>query len=88
MIGRLIHHLPLGIWVMKFGMHKMNGCIDSLSVRNLMRSLGEAGEIEPETESFLLDNDIDYSEFSADVLECLPKDLPWSIPEVCVWPFL
>eukprot|EP00731_Ephydatia_muelleri_P024265 Em0016g536a len=48
---------------------------------NLMRSLGEAGEIEPETESFLLDNDVDYSEFSADVLDCLPKDLPWAIPE-------
>ena len=49
-----------------------------------MRSLGEAGEIEPETESFLFDNDVDYSEFSADVLDCLPKDLPWAIPEVCI----
>ena len=55
----------------------------SICISNLMRSLGEAGEIEPETESFLLDNEVDYSEFSKDVLDCLPKDLPWSIPEVC-----
>ncbi|KAJ8320664.1 hypothetical protein KUTeg_002251, partial [Tegillarca granosa] len=29
----------------------------------LMRSLGEAGEIEPETERILIENDVDYSEF-------------------------
>ncbi|XP_028393112.1 DIS3-like exonuclease 2 [Dendronephthya gigantea] len=45
------------------------------------RSLGEAGEIEPETDSLLLINDIDSSPFSQEVLDCLPKDLPWKIPE-------
>ena len=45
------------------------------------RSLGEAGEIEPETDSILLINDIDSSPFSQEVLDCLPKDLPWKIPQ-------
>ena len=44
------------------------------------RSLGEAGEIEPETDSILLINDIDSSSFTQEVLDCLPKDLPWKIP--------
>ncbi|XP_063412555.1 DIS3-like exonuclease 2 [Mytilus trossulus] len=33
----------------------------------LMRSLGEAGEIEPETEGILIENDVDYSEFTEEV---------------------
>ncbi len=45
------------------------------------RSLGEAGEIEPETDSILLINDIDSSPFTQEVLGCLPKDLPWKIPQ-------
>ena len=48
----------------------------------LMRSLGEAGEIEPETESFLIENDIDYGDFPSEVLDCLPKNCPWIIPKV------
>lgn len=44
------------------------------------RSLGEAGEIEPETESILAINEIDTSPFTQDVLDCLPKQLPWKIP--------
>lgn len=32
-----------------------------------MRSLGEAGEIEPETEGILIENDVDYSEFTEEV---------------------
>ena len=48
----------------------------------LMRSLGEAGEIERESEAFLIENDVDYSEFQPEVLECLPKKSPWSIPQV------
>ncbi|CAH1775460.1 unnamed protein product [Owenia fusiformis] len=49
---------------------------------NLARSLGEAGQIEPETEGMLIENDIDYSEFSQKAIDCLPiKTLPWKIPE-------
>ena len=47
-----------------------------------MRSLGEAGEVERESEAFLLENEIDSSEFSESVLDCLPKQLPWTIPQV------
>ena len=47
----------------------------------LARSLGEAGEIEPETEGMLIENDLDFSDFSDDVLACLPHELPWTIPE-------
>ena len=49
----------------------------------LMRSLGEAGEIEPETESILRELEIDFDEFPASVLECLPTVKPWRIPVVC-----
>ena len=49
----------------------------------LMRSLGEAGEIEPETESILRELEIDFDEFPASVLECLPTAKPWRIPVVC-----
>lgn len=45
------------------------------------RSLGEAGEIEPETDGILMVNDIDCSSFSENVLACLPKDLPWKVPQ-------
>ena len=49
----------------------------------LLRSLGEAGEIEPESEAYLLENKVDFEDFSPAVLDCLPKDLPWTIPQVC-----
>ena len=52
--------------------------------RELLRSMGEAGEIEPETESFLIENDIDFEEFSPEALDCLPKQAPWTIPQVPV----
>ena len=45
------------------------------------RSLGEAGEIEPETDGILLVNNIDTSPFSNEVLACLPKESPWRIPQ-------
>ena len=35
--------------------------------RRLARSLGEAGEIEPETEGILMEHDVDYSDFSEEV---------------------
>ncbi|XP_013858259.1 DIS3-like exonuclease 2 [Austrofundulus limnaeus] len=46
----------------------------------LAKSLGQAGEIEPETEGLLMEYDVDFSEFSEEVLDCLPKNLPWTIP--------
>ncbi|XP_072560603.1 DIS3-like exonuclease 2 isoform X2 [Paramormyrops kingsleyae] len=46
----------------------------------LVKSLGLAGEIEPETEGILTEYDVDFAEFSEDVLQCLPQDLPWTIP--------
>ncbi|XP_042560492.1 DIS3-like exonuclease 2 isoform X2 [Clupea harengus] len=46
----------------------------------LVKSLGQAGEIEPETEGILMEYDVDFSEFSDDVLACLPQVLPWTIP--------
>ncbi|XP_038075126.1 DIS3-like exonuclease 2 [Patiria miniata] len=48
---------------------------------HLHRSLGEAGEIEPETEGMLIEHGVDYSDFSDEVIECLPKNLPWTIPQ-------
>ena len=39
----------------------------------LVRSLGEAGHIEPETEAILINNGIDSSPFSQEVLNCLPN---------------
>lgn len=46
----------------------------------LAKTLGQAGEIEPETEGILMEYEVDFSEFSDEVLDCLPKTLPWSIP--------
>uniref|UniRef100_A0A672ZH87 DIS3-like exonuclease 2 n=1 Tax=Sphaeramia orbicularis TaxID=375764 RepID=A0A672ZH87_9TELE len=46
----------------------------------LVKTLGQAGEIEPETEGILMEYEVDFSEFSDEVLDCLPKTLPWSIP--------
>ncbi|XP_047446255.1 DIS3-like exonuclease 2 [Mugil cephalus] len=47
---------------------------------HLAKTLGQAGEIEPETEGILIEYDVDFSEFSDEVLDCLPKNLPWTIP--------
>ncbi|XP_033115208.1 DIS3-like exonuclease 2 isoform X2 [Anneissia japonica] len=47
----------------------------------LQRSLGEAGQIEPETEAILIEHGVDFSEFSDEVLACLPQGENWSIPE-------
>ena len=48
---------------------------------NLIRSLGNAGEIEGETEAILLENNIDFTDFSKEITDSLPQ-LPWSIPKV------
>ncbi len=49
-----------------------------------MRSLGEAGAVERESEAFLLENEVDYSPFPEEVLACLPNStqLPWVAPLV------
>ncbi|KAL4221580.1 DIS3-like exonuclease 2 [Mactra antiquata] len=45
----------------------------------LVKCLGESGEIEPETEGMLYENDVDFSEFPDKAIDCLPST-PWSIP--------
>uniref|UniRef100_A0A8C6LAE4 DIS3 like 3'-5' exoribonuclease 2 n=1 Tax=Nothobranchius furzeri TaxID=105023 RepID=A0A8C6LAE4_NOTFU len=52
----------------------------NFALGELAKSLGEAGEIQPETEGILMEYDVDFSEFSDEVLGCLPTNLPWSIP--------
>ncbi|XP_076828474.1 DIS3-like exonuclease 2 isoform X2 [Brachyhypopomus gauderio] len=52
----------------------------SFAEGRLAKSLGQAGEIEPETEGILAEYDIDCSEFSSEALACLPQNLPWTIP--------
>ncbi|XP_062582698.1 DIS3-like exonuclease 2 [Saccostrea cucullata] len=48
---------------------------------SLMKSLGEAGQIEPETEGMLIENDVDSSEFPQEAIDSLPvHSLPWRIP--------
>uniref|UniRef100_A0A8B9SF37 DIS3-like exonuclease 2 n=1 Tax=Apteryx owenii TaxID=8824 RepID=A0A8B9SF37_APTOW len=45
----------------------------------MAKTLGQAGEIEPETEGILTEYGVDFSDFSPEVLECLPQSLPWVI---------
>uniref|UniRef100_A0A6I8NEB1 DIS3-like exonuclease 2 n=1 Tax=Ornithorhynchus anatinus TaxID=9258 RepID=A0A6I8NEB1_ORNAN len=47
---------------------------------HLAKSLGQAGEIEPETEGILMEYGVDFSDFSPEVLSCLPQGIPWTIP--------
>nr|XP_051705815.1 DIS3-like exonuclease 2 [Oryctolagus cuniculus] len=49
-------------------------------LQQLAKSLGQAGEIEPETEGILTEYGVDFSDFSSEVLECLPQRLPWTVP--------
>ncbi|XP_028365380.1 DIS3-like exonuclease 2 isoform X2 [Phyllostomus discolor] len=52
----------------------------NFALGQLAKSLGQAGEIEPETEGILTEYGVDFSDFSSEVLECLPQDLPWTVP--------
>lgn len=52
----------------------------SFALGQLAKSLGQAGEIEPETEGILTEYGVDFTDFSSEVLECLPQGLPWTIP--------
>ncbi|XP_063965858.1 DIS3-like exonuclease 2 [Lytechinus pictus] len=47
---------------------------------HLTSSIGQAGEVEAETTAMLIEHGINSSEFSAEVLEDLPKERPWRIP--------
>ncbi|XP_046571532.1 LOW QUALITY PROTEIN: DIS3-like exonuclease 2 [Haliotis rubra] len=47
---------------------------------SLARCLGEAGQIEPETEAILLEHNVESDDFPEEVLTCLPAS-PWVIPE-------
>ncbi|XP_007941999.1 DIS3-like exonuclease 2 [Orycteropus afer afer] len=53
----------------------------NFALGQLAKSLGQAGEIEPETEGILTEYGVDFSDFSSQVLECLPQNLPWTIPQ-------
>ncbi|XP_054839606.1 DIS3-like exonuclease 2 isoform X2 [Eublepharis macularius] len=52
----------------------------NFAIGQLAQSLGQAGEIEPETEGILTEYGVDFSDFSPEVLQCLPQSLPWDIP--------
>ncbi|GFV58149.1 DIS3-like exonuclease 2 [Trichonephila clavipes] len=47
----------------------------------LVKCLGNTGNIEAETEGILIENAVDYTEFPSEVLECLPQDEKWYIPD-------
>ena len=53
----------------------------ALASGKLVKKLGESGEIEPETEGFLMQYNIDDGPFPEAALSCLPPDMPWIIPE-------
>ena len=56
--------------------------LDSFLARGtISRSLGEAGEIEPETEAILMEYAIDTGPFPDEVAACLPQLNPWKIPD-------
>ena len=56
-------------------------CNTIILCSNLIRSLGKAGEIEGETKAILLENNIDFADFSKEITDSLPQ-LPWSISKV------
>ncbi|XP_019358969.1 PREDICTED: DIS3-like exonuclease 2 [Gavialis gangeticus] len=52
----------------------------NFAIGQMTKSLGQAGEIEPETEGILTEYGVDFSDFPQEVLACLPQCLPWVIP--------
>lgn len=52
----------------------------NFAIGRLAQSLGQAGEIEPETEGILTEYGVDFSDFPPEALQCLPQCLPWAIP--------
>ena len=47
-----------------------------------MKSIGQAGDVEPETEAILFANDIKDEEFPQVALDELGIQLPWQLPAV------
>ncbi|KRT80779.1 hypothetical protein AMK59_5521 [Oryctes borbonicus] len=47
---------------------------------HFVRALGKIGDMKTENEVILLEHDVPHSQFSEEVLNCLPK-LPWAITE-------
>lgn len=45
----------------------------------MKRCIGKDGDVEVETEAFLIENGIDFSEFKDEVVKSLPQ-VPWKIP--------
>lgn len=58
------------------------GTTDTFASGSLLKKIGEAGQIDTETEGILIENDIDFSEFPEESLKSLPLevDQPWTIP--------
>ena len=52
---------------------------------HLVRSIGEGGQIEPETEAILLANDIIDEEIADSAVESIKVPVPWTVPEVVGW---
>lgn len=53
-----------------------------MTCSNIVRILGEVGDIERESEAILLENSIEFADFSEEIIGNLPQ-LPWMIPKVC-----
>ncbi|OVA00648.1 Ribonuclease II/R [Macleaya cordata] len=56
-------------------------CLSRYPSGHYVRTIGEIGDRETESEVVLIENDIDSRPFSAQVLACLPP-LPWSVSSV------
>ncbi|KAI3838916.1 hypothetical protein MKX03_002692 [Papaver bracteatum] len=56
-------------------------CLSRYPSGHYVRSIGDIGDRETESEVVLIENDIDSRPFSAQVLSCLPP-IPWSVSSV------
>ena len=66
-----------------FGFYYYCCCCYCCFFSELLRSIGEAGDIVPETESILTEYDIDCEEFPPAVTDSLPlANGQWTIPQV------
>ncbi|CAL1301213.1 unnamed protein product [Larinioides sclopetarius] len=47
----------------------------------LIKCLGNSGDVEVETEGILVENAVDFSDFPNEVLDCLPQEPDWHVPD-------
>ncbi|GBM82735.1 DIS3-like exonuclease 2 [Araneus ventricosus] len=47
----------------------------------LIKCLGNTGDVEVETEGILVENAVDFSDFPNEVLDCLPQEPDWRVPD-------